>query len=54
MANGMDFEAYGHPDAYTLNQSRIEEKLESFQSGEEHKFKARGDLAYFNDEYLVT
>jgi len=43
-----------HPDAYTLNQSHIEEKLEQCQAGQQRKFKMYGDSAYFNDEYLVT
>ena len=56
MANGMDFEVFGpvfvrHPDAYSLNQSHIEEH---YQAGQQQKFKMYGDSAYFNDEYLVT
>jgi hypothetical protein len=59
MANGMDFEIWGpvsvhHPDAFTLNGSRIEEKLRECQAGRDLKFKLFGDSAYFDDEYLAT
>lgn len=59
MANGMDFEIWGpvsvrHPDAYTLNHSKIEEKLEQCQQGNNLQFKIHGDSAYFDDEYLAT
>eukprot|EP01036_Dinobryon_divergens_P054056 gene54056-72244_t len=59
MANGMDFEIWGpvsvrHPDAFTLNGSRIEEKLAACQAGRDLKFKIFGDSAYFDDEYLAT
>lgn len=59
MANGMDFEVWGpvsvrHPDAYTLNCSRIEEKLEALQANKAMKYKMHGDSAYFDDDYLVT
>ena len=59
MANGMDFEIWGpvsvrHPDAFTLNGSRIEEKLRECQAGRDLQFKLFGDSAYFDDEYLAT
>ena len=59
MANGMDFEVWGpvsvrQPDAYTLNLSRIEEKLAECQQGNQLKFKLHGDSAYFDDAYLAT
>ena len=59
MANGMDFEVWGpasvrHPDAFTLNGSKIEEKLAQCQAGRPLKFKMHGDSAYFDDEFLAT
>jgi hypothetical protein len=59
LANGMDFEVWGpasvrHPDAYTLNHSNIEEKLEILQRNKLLKYKMYGDSAYFDDDFMVT
>lgn len=59
LANGMDFEVWGpssarHNDTFTLNRSRILEKLAALQADRPLKYKIHGDSAYVDEELLVT
>jgi hypothetical protein len=59
LPNGCDFEVHGpasvrHNDNYTLDQSRIEDKLAELQADEELTYAMFGDSAYSDSEWIVT
>ncbi len=59
LANGMDFDVWDpvsarQPDAFTLNYSRILDKVEQLQEGQRYKYKMFGDSLYVDGNFLVT
>ena len=59
MPNGMNFDVWGpvsvrRNDNYSLNHSRIEDKMRALQAGQPLLFKILGDSAYSDNDVIVT